>query len=69
VVLGGWAFSYERGTIVVLGTTRGLQLGPVRAAHSRLDLLRERFRSYRGTSLIRKRLLLGPYSRPVHRAL
>ena len=25
-------------------------------------------RVYRGTSLIRKRLLLGPYSRPVHRA-
>jgi len=45
----------------------GNRLGPNKLLRSdRLDLRDAR---YRGTSLIRKRTLLGPYRRPMHRVL
>ena len=55
VILGGWAFSYERGTPV---------RRPMRSNRSNFAHI-----TYRGTSLTRKRLPVGPYSRTVPRAL
>ena len=66
-VLEGWAFSYGRGTPVVLARA-------CEDAYSTLWPLTAwstwRYQDrYMGTSLIRNCFLLGPYSRPMARAL
>jgi len=67
-VLGGGAFSYERGTPVVTHSVADL----VPATSFALSLYmgpQPSHEGYRGTSLIRNCLLLGPYSGTMLRAL
>jgi len=87
VVLGGWVFSYERGTPVgaagravcrrVVHHRHGRH-GPVPRAQQlfggggycrRLASRQGDAPGYRGTLLIRNRLLLGPYSRTIPRVI
>ena len=61
VVLGGGAVSYERGTPVLASNNMNRPQGDPIPLGVALP--------YRGTSLIRNRLLLGLYSSPLPRGL
>jgi len=55
--------------VLTLGFSTDCSTGCVPVLRRLRVVVGEREVMYRGTSLIRKRLHIGPYSRPVHRAL
>ena len=67
VVLGDRAVFYKRGTPVVPNLRRRKTRTQGYPAHTKTSS--RRTLQYRGTSLIRKRTPLGPYSRPMPRVL